>query len=540
MDSVLMMLFVSLALASVLNIVLKKLAVSHIIGYIITGVAISNLFDFNGDHQIHSLSLIAEYGIVFLMFTIGLEMSFSKLKKMRTFIFTNGFLQVALSTILIFIIARFIFGFDDITSIVIALAFSLSSTAIVMTYLKKSNDIVTPYGERTASILIFQDLAVIPVLLLLQFLSKESMSLHIVIVKTLLSAAAVLVFMFTIGKKATGWLLQFSAHARLEELFLGSVLAIVIGASILAHEMGFSYSLGAFVAGMIIAETPYHVKVESDISSYRDILLGTFFFSIGTHINMVYFVSNLHLVFIVLFAVMLLKAVVVYFLIRTKSNQSDSIKSSLALCQIGEFSFAVFAIARQNELVDQEVAGFLILVTVLSMVLSPFVVNNIYKLASYFVVEFYESDKITPIEARNHIVICGYGEIGELVAEQLQSKGQRFVIISNNLQHVLLARERGFMAYFGNLDKRPVLESLQVKEAKGVIIAVKSMRDKRIICERVLEFNKKVPIIIRVNTKDEKQQLCDLPIHIVHAQHEIATLLVDESMSIEGRSVLNT
>ena len=212
MESVLLMLFISLALATVLSIVLKKIAVSHIIAYIITGVVISNFFEFNGNEENDALAIIAEYGIVFLMFTIGLEMSFSKLKQMRTFIFTNGFLQVALSTGLIFVIAKFIFSFDSITSIIVALAFSLSSTAIVMSYLKKSNDIVTPYGERTAAILIFQDLAVIPVLLLLQFLAHDNLSIGDVLLKTVLSAAAVLVFMFTVGKKLTGWLLKFSAR----------------------------------------------------------------------------------------------------------------------------------------------------------------------------------------------------------------------------------------------------------------------------------------------------------------------------------------
>lgn len=498
MESVLLMLFISLALATVLSIVLKKIAVSHIIAYIITGVVISNFFDFNGNEENDVLTIIAEYGIVFLMFTIGLEMSFSKLKKMKTFIFTNGFLQVALSTGIIFLISKFIFSFDAITSIIVALAFSLSSTAIVMSYLKKSNDIVTPYGERTAAILIFQDLAVIPVLLLLQFLAHDNLSIGDVLLKTILSAAAVLLFMFTVGKKITGWLLKFSAHARLEELFLGSVLSIVIGASLLAHSMEFSYSLGAFIAGMIIAETPYHIKVESDISSYRDILLGTFFFSIGTHIDIFYFASNLHWVFLVLLCVLIIKGLVVYFLIKAKSNLSDSIKSGLALSTIGEFSFAVFAIASQNSLIDEETSNFLILVTVLSMIVSPFIVNNIYKLASYVVVEFYEADKITPIEARNHIVLCGYGDIGKIVAKQLNTKGKKFIIISNNLPHVLAAREHGFLAYFGNIDKKPVLESLQVDKASAVLIAMNSIKTKRVICETILEYNRNIPVIIRV------------------------------------------
>src|SRR5690606_15784704 len=168
------------------------------------------------------------------------------------------------------------------------------------------------YGEKSVAILIFQDLAVIPILLLISFLANDQLSLSDVLVKTLLSATLVIVFMFTLGKKIIEWLLHFSTNAKLEELFLGSVLTIVIGASMLAHEMGFTYSLGAFIAGMIIAETNFHVKVESDIASYKDILLGAFFFSIGTKIDIFYFSSHLYLVFGVLIFTMLVKALIIY------------------------------------------------------------------------------------------------------------------------------------------------------------------------------------------------------------------------------------
>ena len=276
MDSILVIIAISLALASVINIVLTKFSISHIIGYIITGTIVSNFFDFNGSTTPHSLELIGEFGIVFLMFTIGLEMSFSKLGKMKELIFFNGFVQVAFSSLVIFAMAFYIFNVEPITSLIIALAFSLSSTAIVLPYLKKSKDIVTPYGKKSVAILVFQDLAVIPILLLMGFLSNNELSMSDILLKTFLYAGVIILFMFTIGKKLIAWLLHFSASARMEELFLSSVFTIVLGASLLAHEMGFTYSLGAFIAGMIIAETKFHIKVESDIASYKDLLLGHF------------------------------------------------------------------------------------------------------------------------------------------------------------------------------------------------------------------------------------------------------------------------
>ena len=531
MDSILVIIFISLAIASILNIILKKFSVSHIIGYIITGTIISNIFHFNGSEDLKSLELIGEFGIVFLMFTIGLELSFSKLKKMKEIILLNGFIQVAISSGIIFTISYYLFNIDSTPSIIIALAFSLSSTAIILTYLKKSKDILTPYGGKSVAILVFQDLAVIPILLLISFLANDTLSVTDVLMNTALSATLVIVFMFTLGKKIIEWLLHFSSTARSEELFLASVLTIVVGASLLAHKMGFTYSLGSFIAGMIIAETTYHVKVESDIASYKDLLLGAFFFSIGTKIDIFYFLSNLHFVLAILVFTLLIKALIIYFLIRKKSNKSDSIKVAIALCQVGEFSFAIFSLAITEKIISPELGSFLILVTVSSMIVTPFMVNNIYKIASLFVVEFFESDKIAPIKVTNHTVICGFSTLGRLVAKELQKKGLPFLIISDNLQHVLVARKRGYMAYFGHLEKLPVLESLKIDQSSSIIVTVSTIRNKKTICEAVLNYYPEANLVVRINTLEEKNTLTGLRINsFVHAQYQTAVLLVKKSL----------
>jgi len=532
MDQILVTIFLTISISTILNIILKRFGVSHIIGYIATGTIISYIFNFNGI-DIHSLELIAEFGIVFLMFTIGLEMNFEKLKKMKEILLLNGFLQVSISAILIYIVSFFIFNLSIEVSLIVSLAFSLSSTAIVLTYLKQSKDIYTPYGEKSTAILIFQDLAVIPILLLITFLTNDTLSIGEVILQTVLSAFVIIIFMFTIGKKLISWLLKFASNTRIEELFLGSVLSIVMGTSLLAHEMGFTYSLGAFIAGMIISDTNYSVKVESDIGTYKDLLLGTFFFSVGTKIDIFYFFYNIHIIFAIFIAIMLIKAFVIYFLIRRKADKSTSIKSALALCQVGEFSFAIFALAANDNLISSEQASFLILISVLSMILTPFIINNIYKLASYFVVEFYESDKITPIKAKNHIVLCGFSTLGRIIARDLNDREIPFVIITDDLRHVLLARKLGYMAYFGHLDKLPVLESLKVDEASSVIITVSDVHRKRLICEAVLNFAPESNIILKIESTDEKAQLKDLSIKkFVHTHYEVGRLLVGEALNI--------
>ncbi|MFA9375018.1 MAG: cation:proton antiporter, partial [Poseidonibacter sp.] len=415
-------------------------------------------------------------------------------------------------------------------SIIISLAFSLSSTAIVLTYLKSSKDIHTPYGEKAVGILIFQDLAVIPILLLITFLTNDTLSISQVILQTVLSALFIIVFMFTLGKRIVKLFLTLSAKTQVDELFLASVFTIVMGTSLLAHEVGFTYSLGAFIAGMIIADTGYSVKVESDIQTYKDLLLGTFFFSVGTKIDAIYFINNIHIIFAVLISVMLIKTLIIYFIIRLKSNKSVSVKTAISLGQIGEFSFAIFALAFTYELIPKELSNSLILVTVLSMIVTPFIVNNIYKISAIFVTEFYESDKITPIKAKNHVVIVGFSTLGRIVAQQLTDNNISFVIISDNLKHVLLAKKRGYMAYFGHLDKKPVLESLKVQESSSIIITTNKEVRKRLISDAVLAFHPKAHIIVKIDSINEKKYLKDLNItDFVDINHEVSSLLVNHA-----------
>ena len=526
MNNILVIIFCAIAIATILNIIFKRYGISHIIGYILAGTIVSYAFNFNGTN-FHSLELIGEFGIVFLMFTIGLELNFEKIKKMREILFVNGFLQVVLSAIVIFFITYFIFSFSSTISIIISLAFSLSSTAIVLTYLKNSKDIHTPYGEKAVGILIFQDLAVIPILLLITFLTNDNLSISQVILQTVFSALFIIVFMFTLGKRVVKLFLTLSAKTQVDELFLASVFSIVIGTSLLAHELGFTYSLGAFIAGIIIADTGYNVKVESDIQTYKDLLLGTFFFSVGTKIDAVYFINNIHIVFAVLALTMIIKTIIIYFIIHYKSNKSVSIKTAISLGQIGEFSFAIFALAFTYELIPKELSNFLILVTVLSMIVTPFIVNNIYKISAVFVTEFYESDKITPIKAKNHVIIVGFSTLGRIVAQQLTDNDISFVIISDNLKHVLLAKKRGYMAYFGHLDKKPVLESLKVQESSSIIITTNKEVRKRLISDAVLKYHPTAHIIVKIDSINEKKYLKDLNItDFVDINHEVSNLLV--------------
>ena len=534
METLLLAIFTTIFIATLLNIIFKKYNISHILGYIFTGTIISYLFDFN-TLKIDSLELVGEFGIVFLMFTIGLELSLEKIKKMKETLLINGALQLTLSVLLFFPLAYYVFKLDFTSSIVIALAFSLSSTAIVLPYLKESKDIYTPYGKKSLGILIFQDISVIPILLIITFLSYGAAGTDVplfeVIVKTVLALVFIVIFILFIGDKIVDTLLKFAANTKVEEIFLGAIFAIVLGMSVLTHEIGFTYSMGAFIAGVLIADTKYTIKVESDILSYKDLLLSIFFFSVGTKIDMVYLVSNLPKVFFIFLLVTVIKIGIIYIIIKRKSDTNTSMKTAFALAQIGGFSFVIFDLASGMHLIDHDMANFLFLITFLSMIVTPFVLNNIYKLSSFFEKEFYESDVITPIDKQNHIIIVGFGTLGRAVAQELHAKKIDFIIISDNLQHVLLARRVNFMAYFGHLNKRPVMESLKVEESSSVIITVQSEEKKDLIITALTDYYSEANIVIKVDTDEERQHFeGEKNVDYVDSNYELSSRLVELSL----------
>ncbi|QFR50362.1 potassium transporter [Sulfurimonas lithotrophica] len=531
METLLLAIFATIFLATLMNILFKRYNVSHIVGYIFTGIIISYLFDFN-TLKIDALNLVAEFGIVFLMFTIGLELSFKKIKKMKESIFIAGAFQMGFNSVLFFIFCFYIFGLDAQTSIIISLAFSLSSTAIIMPYLQNSKDIVTPYGKKVVGILIFQDLAVIPILLLISFLSHGSdISITEVIVKTLVALIFITLFVFYIGDKIVESILKFAANTQLEEIFLGAIFTIVIGMSILTHEIGFTYSMGAFLAGVLIADTKYNIKVESDILSYKNLLLSIFFFSVGTKIDMIYLFSNLHKVFVLFILVMIVKTIVIYFIAKRKSDKNTSVKTALALSQVSGFGFVVLDMASSKHLIQTDLANLLLIIIFLTMIVSTFILSNIYKISSYFEKEFYEADVITPIDKKNHIIIAGFGTLGKAVAKELSEKGIDFIIISDNLQHVLKARKSGFMAYFGHLNKRPVMESLKVEESSSIIVTAHSEHQKILIIDALKEYSSDVNIVVKVDSDEENSYLNKIKsVEIVDSNYELSSKLVELSL----------
>ena len=534
MQNAILYISIALGLSTLINLLLKHYGISQIIGYIFTGTLIGYVFVFSG--QVHNpiLDQIGEFGIVFLMFTIGLEISLAKMNSMRQLIFGNGFLQVGLTSLAIYGISFYLLNLEFLTSIIIAFSFSMSSTAVVLTYLKNSKDIHTSYGQRATGILIFQDIAVIPILILIGILTREGGEpITTILLHVFISAVIVLFLLFVVGKPVISWLLQFSATAELDELFMSSVLFVVIGASAIAHYMGFTYSLGAFVVGMVIAETKFHYKVEADIAPFKDILLGTFFIVVGMKINIAFFLENFWLIFAIFAAVLLLKTLVTFLAVRFSSTSSISFKTALSLSQVGEFSFVIFAIASMGGIIKDEMAQLLVLIVILSMMLTPFFISKVRKISKIFFKENMSVPEVTNLSNRkNHVIVCGYSSVGKSVAQHLEYYGSDYIFVDNNPKHVRAALKDGVEAYLGDMSKRSILEALHVKDSAIIIITLDNVDKKLLICEALAEQNKVSNVIVKVVSVEERAKFEALEVDmIVDSKVEVARVLVERGMS---------
>ena len=528
---ILVVIVATLFLSLVYNLILKKFHISPIVGYIFTGMTIAIFADFDTINQDY-LAHIAEFGIVFLMFTIGLEFSVNHLKQMKKEVFVFGSLQVILTTLFFTYISHLIFALDIKTSIVIGSALALSSTAIVLKVLNENGDIHRPYGRNSVGILIFQDIAVIPILLMIAILSDSTVALSTMLLNTLFSAIFVGLVLFIFGKYVVAKFLEYVVNTKVEELFIASILFIVLSSALLAHSFGFSYSLGAFLAGMLIAETKYKWQIEADLVPFRDILLGVFFITVGMQVNFITLIDNFFTIVALAISILALKVVIIFAILRAFTFTKRAIKTALALAQVGEFSFAVFALASTSGLISDHINQIMIPVVIISLLFTSLVLRYV----RVFVEFFYKDENIgadTPIkseEVKNHIIVCGYSLLGQKIVKQLKKGDLPYVAVEHNAQHVKLGEQRDDIVFFGNAASKIVLDSLYIKNAAAVIIAIDNDEKIRLICESIRDIDPHIKIILKVTHQSQIDDFADLNLdNIINENEIVATKLIEKA-----------
>jgi len=514
----------TLFIALVINIILKRFHLPTIIGYIFTGTIIAYGFGLHEAVNNHDLKEIAEFGVVFLMFTIGFEFSIEHLKKMKNEVFIAGTLQIVLTALIVFVLAHYIFAIEQRISFIISLAIALSSTAIVLKTFNETGEINKRYGQRSLGILIMQDIAVIPILLVIGFLSSENSDVGSLVFRMVLSAVLLLTLLWFIGKYLLEPFFDQIIKTNSDELFVGTILFLAIGASYLAHALGFSYSLGAFIAGMLIAETKYKHQAEADLIPFRDILLGVFFITVGMQIDFTVIFQYIHIIVILLIAVMVLKFVVIFSIVKFSESKRVSIKTALSLVQIGEFSVALLELARSNSLIGPPYGQVMIVTIVLSMIITPIILKNLSHIVDFILRK--NNDEILEVEAttlKGHTVILGFGEFGRNIARNLQDSGQLYIAIDNNIETFHRATKEGVPIVFGNATSKMILKSVNITQAQNVIVAIDNPKKLYSVCEILKKYVDIHKIIVKIHTSSEKEMIEEFGISKIVIENTLAS-----------------
>lgn len=506
LDQLLKAFLLTLFLSIVLNIVLKRFEIPTIIGYIITGTIISEFFNLKSNEY---LAYVAEFGIVFLMFTIGLEFSFKHLMGMKRDVFVNGNLQVFISGLILAFFISFLFHLNQNNSIIIGLALSLSSTAIVLKILNDNGDIKRIYGRKALGILIFQDIAVIPILIMVDMFSSTQTSLNELLTKTFVGAIVLIAVLYIVARYLINWIFRRVLQTKSQEIFITTVIFIVIGSSALAHLFGFSFSLGAFLAGMMISETEYKHKVEADFIPFRDILLGIFFISIGMQISIPIIAQNIFLVLDVAIGAMVVKAFVVFTILRVNQTTRVAFKTAATISQVGEFGLAVFGLMATRSLIDSNTSQILIAASIMSMFLTPFIIKKLE-----FLTEKAEQE-ITPEsiivedmpEMKNHVVVFGYGNLGQEVVLELIDKKLPYLAIESDPTLVELGKSRDENVYLGSAFRDQTFINAHVEEAASVIVAISNEQKLELITKTISSYTEKIQTIIIISEMERKEKL---------------------------------
>ena len=519
------------AISVALNVIFKKFQIPTIIGYIVTGTLISEFFNLKSNDEI---SHIAEFGIAFLMFTIGLEFSFKHLMSMKKEVFLNGGLQVCLSGFVMGVMLYYALHLKDETALIAGLAFALSSTAIVLKTLNDNGDVSKIYGRKALGILLFQDIAVIPILLMIDMFSSQDASINELLLKTFTRAVILIVVLFLLGKYVINWIFYKVVQTNSQEVFIATILFLVVGASTLAHFFGFSYSLGAFLAGMMMAETQYKHQIEVDLIPFRDLLLGLFFITVGMQINFVVVLSNIWLVLGLVFSIMVVKAIVVFAVLNIYLKRRVAAKTALSVCQIGEFALAVFGLMTTRNLLDVQTAQIFIAASVISMFVTPFILKKLDVLADLVerevIVE--SNETLKPQKLKNHIVVFGYDRLGQEVVLRLKETKLLYIVLDNDISLVELGRSRGENVFLGNVLQSNTLENACLDDAAAVIITVNNEQRVELIAQKIKDYGANIQTIIKANGEGNKEIFGELGanFHLISEERVMAKTLVHEAL----------
>lgn len=537
-------------LAAVLGVVaFRSLKLPPMLGYLTVGVVIGpNALALaeNADGVRH----LGEFGVVFLMFVIGLEFNLSKLRSMRRHVFGLGLLQVVLTVALatfgsmfLAAVAPDLWMMDWRTALALGGTIAMSSTAIVVKLLADRLELASEHGKRVVGVLLFQDLAVVPLLVLIPALGSPPDQLFVALALAGLKAALLIGLLLAGGQRVMRWWLTLVARRKSDELFVLNLLLVTLAMAWLTERVGLSLALGAFIAGMLISETEYKHQVEADIRPFHDVLLGLFFISVGMMLNWREVAANWPMVLLLVTLPVLFKLGLVALLARARGATAGvSLRTGLYLAQAGEFGFVLLALAQQNGLVPPALLNPVVASMVLSMLATPFIIMYSNRIVLRLVSSEWlqQSLQMTTIARKSinvnkHVIICGYGRCGQNLGHMLEQEGIPYVALDLDPDRVHKATAAGDSVVFGDAVRLQSLMAAGLARASAVVVTYLDTASALKVLANTSTHAPTVPVIVRtVDDQDLERLQAAGATGVVPEAIEASLMLASHALALVG------
>nr|WP_309594755.1 monovalent cation:proton antiporter-2 (CPA2) family protein [Moraxella osloensis] len=511
----------------------KRFGIATVLGYLFTGLLLGPSFlkvAGNPDDLLH----FSEFGVVLLLFIIGLELQPSRLWALRQQIFVLGGLQVIVTGVVLMLLSWYFLDIRLSHSFVIGFGLALSSTAFVLQLLGEKKQLATTHGQQAFTILLFQDIAVIPLLAALPFLSgaQEQNYDWIYFAKVI----SIFVGMIFVSRFVVRPFFKFVASSNATELLTATALFIVLGVSLLMNYIGLSMALGAFLTGVLLADSEYRHELEASIEPFKGLLLGLFFMSVGMLTNVKLIVAKPLLIIGLAVLLMLIKFVVLTIIARLMGNKNESsIRLGVTLAQGGEFAFVLFSVATAQHLLTREQQNILNLVVTVSMAMTPLAFLLLEKIGNPIFAKAKPSKEYDKIPNHEHaVVIAGFGRVGQIIGRVLRMHNIEFTAIEKSANQVDFVRKFGNQVYYGNPKNPEILRAAGLENAKVFIIAIGDIELSETVADYAVRNYPHLTILARAKNREHYYRLRDAGVKYIWRETYLSSL----DMSRETLEVL--
>ncbi|URD69952.1 monovalent cation:proton antiporter-2 (CPA2) family protein [Leptospira borgpetersenii] len=513
-DNLLVTLIVFLSAAVISVPFFKKIGLGSVVGYLIGGIIIGP-WGIGLITNVDSILHISEFGVILLLFLIGLELKPQRLWILKKPIFGLGGLQVILTFFFFFTILSFL-GMEKSQVIVISISISLSSTAFALQLLGEKNELKTMHGRSVFAILLFQDLAVIPIMAILPFLTESVADPGSQgSIKQVAVATGTILTVILAGRFLARPLFKLVASSGNHEIFTALSLLIVIGVSLLMDQVGLSMALGSFLGGVILADSEYRHELESNLEPFKGLFLGLFFLAVGMSINLSEVLKDPILVLFSALILILVKATVLFFIGKISNHSNEtSLNLSVTIAQGGEFAFVILGVGVSLSILPKERADLVIAIVTLSMGLTPILGIFKDKIAE-LIFKKDQNFKEDTIEEQNRVIIAGFGRFGQIIARMLFVHRIGFTALEHNPDQVNVARKFGYKIYYGDASKLSLLRSAGAEQADLFILAVQDIDISIKVAELIKKHFPNLTIIARARNREHVFKLMELGIQII-------------------------